>query len=287
MTQQDELDQFILFSSATTLIGNPGQSSYVAANGYLEGLARARRKAGKPAMAVGWGAIGDVGFLARNGDVSDKLSRHLGEATIKAREGLDILKLAMEQDDGSTSSAVVHIGRFGWTAAHQSLPLLSKPLFSEIVGRNDADGDSEGATDIHSLIEGKSDAEAKDVVAHILAAEIGKILRLPAEDISYQRPLAEFGMDSLMGLELRMGIQKRFNLEIPLVSISSGTCLDDFAGQILLKLRKREGGEALGEDGAHGVLASQHLSDDLDDSQKSTVHAILDTHQDKAARILN
>ncbi len=287
LTQQDELDQFILFSSATTLIGNPGQSSYVAANGYLEGLARTRRKAGKPAMAVGWGAIGDVGFLARNGDVSDKLSRHLGEATIKAREGLDILKLAMEQDDGSTSSAVVHIGRFGWTAAHQSLPLLSKPLFSEIVGRNDADGDSEGATDIHSLIEGKSDAEAKDVVAHILAAEIGKILRLPAEDISYQRPLAEFGMDSLMGLELRMGIQKRFNLEIPLVSISGGTCLDDFAGQILLKLRKREGGEALGEDGAHGVLASQHLSDDLDDSQKSTVHAILDTHQDKAARILN
>ncbi|EEA93550.1 type I polyketide synthase [Pseudovibrio sp. JE062] len=287
LTRDDELDQFILFSSATTLIGNPGQSHYVAANGYLEGLARARRKAGKPATAVGWGAIGDVGFLARNADVSDKLSRHLGEATIKAREGLDILKLAMEQDDGSAPGAVVHIGRFAWAAAHQSLSLLSKPLFQEIVGRTDVDGDSDGATDILSLIEGKSDAEAKEVVAHILAGEIGRILRLPAEDISHQRPLAEFGMDSLMGLELRMGIQKRFNLEIPLVSISGGTCLDDFAAQILQKLRKREGGDASAEEGSHNVLASQHLSDDLDDAQKSSVREILDTHQDKSARILN
>ncbi|WP_108819657.1 type I polyketide synthase [Pseudovibrio sp. Alg231-02] len=287
LTRQDELDQFILFSSATTLIGNPGQSHYVAANGYLEGLARARRKAGKPAIAVGWGAIGDVGFLARNAEVSDKLSRHLGEATIKAREGLDILKLAMEQDDGSAPGAVVHIGRFAWAAAHQSLSLLSKPLFREIVGRSDTDGDSDSATDILSLIEGKSDTEAKEIVAHILAGEIGRILRLPAEDISHQRPLAEFGMDSLMGLELRMGIQKRFNLEIPLVSISGGTCLDDFAAQILQKLRKREGGEASAEDGSHSVLASQHLSDDLDDAQKSTVREILDTHQDKTARLLN
>ncbi len=287
LTREDKLDQFILFSSATTLIGNPGQSHYVAANGYLEGLARARRKAGKPAIAVGWGAIGDVGFLARNAEVSDKLSRHLGEATITAREGLDILKLAMEQDDGSASGAVVHIGRFAWAAAHQSLPLLSKPLFREIVASNDADGDSDGAADILSLIEGKSDTEAKEIVTHILSGEIGRILRLPAEDISHQRPLAEFGMDSLMGLELRMGIQKRFNLEIPLVSISGGTCLDDFAAQILQKLRKREGGEASAEDGSHSVLASQHLSDDLDEAQKSTVREILDTHQGETARILN
>ena len=31
---------FVLFSSATTFIGNPGQGAYVAANGFMEGLAR-------------------------------------------------------------------------------------------------------------------------------------------------------------------------------------------------------------------------------------------------------
>ncbi|SDQ15802.1 type I polyketide synthase [Pseudovibrio sp. Tun.PSC04-5.I4] len=287
LTAHDELDQFILFSSATTLIGNPGQSHYVAANGYLEGLARARRQAEKPAIAVGWGAIEDVGFLARNTDIFDKFARHLGEATIKAREGLDTLKFFMEQDDGTPTNALVYIGRFTWPAAHQTLPLLSKPLFREIVGRGESNNDGDGTTDITLLIEGKSEEEAKEVVAHLLASEIAHILRLPVEDIAYQRPLAEFGMDSLMGLELRLAIQKRFGLEIPLVSISGGTSLEDFAAQILQKFRKRGVEEYVIEDGTHTVLASQHLSDDLNEEQRSAVSHILDTQHNKTARILN
>lgn len=90
-----------------------------------------------------------------------------------------------------------------------------------------------------------------------------------------------------MGLELRMGIQKRFALEIPLVSISGGTCLDDFTAQILQKLRKREIGEHPIEGGFHTTLASQHLSDDMDEEQQSTMRNILDTQQDKTARVLN
>src|SRR6185312_10306677 len=42
-TRHASLDYFVIYSSATTLIGNPGQASYVAANGFLEGLARRRR----------------------------------------------------------------------------------------------------------------------------------------------------------------------------------------------------------------------------------------------------
>ena len=36
MTLDTPLDYFILFSSATTLFGNPGQGNYVAANACLE-----------------------------------------------------------------------------------------------------------------------------------------------------------------------------------------------------------------------------------------------------------
>ena len=65
-TRSKSLDYFVLFSSATTFIGNPGQGAYVAANGFMEGVARQRRRLGLPALAVAWGAIGDVGVLARN-----------------------------------------------------------------------------------------------------------------------------------------------------------------------------------------------------------------------------
>ena len=70
LTRGLELDYFILFSSATTIIGNPGQGAYVAANGFLEGLARQRRSERLPALAVAWGAIGDVGVLARHAATS-------------------------------------------------------------------------------------------------------------------------------------------------------------------------------------------------------------------------
>ena len=63
-TRHLPLDHFVLFSSATSLIGNPGQGSYVAANVVLDTLARQRRAQGLAGTAINWGAIGDVGMLA-------------------------------------------------------------------------------------------------------------------------------------------------------------------------------------------------------------------------------
>ncbi|WP_270939429.1 ketoreductase domain-containing protein, partial [Falsiroseomonas oryzae] len=78
LTAEDPLALFLLFGSATTAFGNPGQANYVAANAALEALARRRRAAGRPALAVAWGPIADVGMLAAEATKAAALHRRLG-----------------------------------------------------------------------------------------------------------------------------------------------------------------------------------------------------------------
>src|SRR5207237_5999419 len=55
LTREDPVELFLMFSSATTLLGAPGQGVYVAANLALEAMARQRRAGGKPALAIALG----------------------------------------------------------------------------------------------------------------------------------------------------------------------------------------------------------------------------------------
>lgn len=61
-----ELDHFVCFSSLVSSIGNPGQSNYAFANSFMELLCEKRKMAALPGLAIGWGAIGDVGHVAEN-----------------------------------------------------------------------------------------------------------------------------------------------------------------------------------------------------------------------------
>ncbi|MEQ9123002.1 MAG: SDR family NAD(P)-dependent oxidoreductase, partial [Alphaproteobacteria bacterium] len=72
------IDFLVLYSSATTVLGNPGQANYVAGNAADEAIAAARQADGLPGMAVAWGPIRDTGALHRQAAVAAHLERQLG-----------------------------------------------------------------------------------------------------------------------------------------------------------------------------------------------------------------
>eukprot|EP00929_Paragymnodinium_shiwhaense_P089225 TRINITY_DN49411_c0_g1_i1.p1 TRINITY_DN49411_c0_g1~~TRINITY_DN49411_c0_g1_i1.p1 ORF type:complete len:612 (+),score=162.79 TRINITY_DN49411_c0_g1_i1:218-2053(+) len=67
---ENPLEFFWMFSS-TSVNGNMGQTNYSASNSYLDGLCRHRKATGRPALAIQWGAWGEVG-MAANLDAASK-----------------------------------------------------------------------------------------------------------------------------------------------------------------------------------------------------------------------
>ena len=232
-TRDRALDYFVLFSSATTFIGNPGQGSYVAANGFMEGLARQRRRRGLPAMAVAWGAIGDVGMLARNKAVMEGLAGRVGVTPMDARRCLDLMAEALSGQGTSPDEAVIAIAAMHWGKARERLATLRSPSYAELGSDQQAEAGTVQAINIAALLKGGDVDAVRKTVADAIVEDIARILRLPKDDISRVRQLSEIGLDSLMGVELGASLQERFALDSPPAGLSSGMTVNELAESLI------------------------------------------------------
>jgi len=232
MTLDIPVDHFILYSSVTTFIGNPGQANYVAANAYLEGLANLRRNMGLPAECIGWGPIGDAGYLTRNEAVKDSLKARLGAAPLTAKRALDTL-----ENKVSASQRNVAIADFAWHTMERLLPSAGSTRFDRM--RREAGkavgGDEQGA-DFASLVLGKPADEVRGIVQTLIIQEVAKILGISADRIDPARPLNNLGMDSLMGVELALGLEERLGIRLPAMLLNEGPTVARIAQRIAEKV---------------------------------------------------
>src|SRR6516165_7845389 len=224
LTRNDPIELFLLFSSATTLVGAPGQGVYVAANMALEALARRRQAEGRPALAIAWGPIEDAGYLATRPAVLDSLARRLAARPIPAAQALAGLPAMI-----ASGLPVVAFADTNWAEARRFLPILATPLFAESRTKvSPSPVDESLAERIASL-----DPEAAlTLLKTVVAEEAATILRLPGEGIDPLRPLSEIGMDSLMAVELRLALESRLRVDLPLVSLTEGTSVASIAARL-------------------------------------------------------
>ncbi|WP_036262317.1 type I polyketide synthase [Methylocapsa aurea] len=234
LTRDLPLDYFVMFSSATTAIGNPGQGAYVAANGFLEGLARQRKAAGRTALAIAWGGIEDVGVLARNRALKDALATRAGFKSMEARTALNLMGEALSRAAATAEEAVLIIADMNWAKAREHLPLLRSPTFAELIRKDPAfEVDAREKIDLRGLIATRSREEARKAVIAIIAEEIAHILRLPQQSLNHAKPLAEAGLDSLMSVELAVRLENRLTLEATLSKSAGSFNVAELADHIL------------------------------------------------------
>src|ERR1019366_4586447 len=108
----EKLDFFVLFSSITSLLGNPFQANYAAANAFLDSFATWRRVRGLAATTINWGVIADSGYVARHPEVEEYLHRQ-GYLSFSAKQTLEVLSELMRHDVVQTMAARIDWRRLG------------------------------------------------------------------------------------------------------------------------------------------------------------------------------
>ncbi|MGZ4769606.1 MAG: SDR family NAD(P)-dependent oxidoreductase, partial [Ilumatobacteraceae bacterium] len=200
-TRDADLDHFVLFSSASALLGAPGQSNYAAANSALDAVAARRRALGLPALSINWGAWGEVGMAARLPSRERQRLADRGIGLLSTSTALDALGQLMDHD--AANVAVLDVD-WPLLAAHAgdagSPALLHELTAGPRIDHSRSAGAGSGL--LASLVDAEPHARLALVVAHV-HEHVARVLGLAADEVlDHDDELAALGLDSLMAVEL-------------------------------------------------------------------------------------
>jgi acyl transferase domain-containing protein/NADPH:quinone reductase-like Zn-dependent oxidoreductase/NAD(P)-dependent dehydrogenase (short-subunit alcohol dehydrogenase family)/acyl carrier protein len=274
------LDYFILFSSATTLFGNPGQGNYVAANYWLEAFAASRESAGLPVTCVSWSPISDTGYLARNQQVKDALQSRLGGEALSSAAALDLLeKLLLGKRSG------LGVLDLDWKTLSRSLPSADSPKFMELTRQVGISNEhQEHKLDIRQLLQQLPEAELLSTFIDLLKQEVGTVLRIDPAKIDQDRVLSDMGLDSLMGVELAVALESLCGIKVPVMVLTDSPTITKLASYLLAQLFSAQ--DAPDSNNGHDLLDQvqqalyQHGADLADDMVEELVTQVHDAASD-------
>ena len=281
LTREYQLDLFILYSSVTTCIGNPGQANYVSANAFLESLAKFRKKSGLAATVISWDAITDTGYLARNEKLAGRLTKRLGLSGITTEQAFE----AMETLILSEKTEMI-VFNANWSALKRALPILNSNIYKNIM-HGQAIHDNLDGDNLIELLARLQDSEKQPVVVNFLIAEIARILQMPEEKIAHNCTIQDLGIDSLMAMELASTIEMKLGIDLPVMTLADNVTLDSLANRIINMLGSDENTE-LPIDNVNEIVTSlaKIHAEDLSEEELKLISRDIDNDQNNSKRLI-
>ena len=105
--------------------------------------------------------------------------------------------------------------------------------FAPLATRSRADTDAPDDASVASALADAASTEHLEIVATHIASEIAAIVGIDPTDIDHSEPVDTYGVDSLVGMEMRSRIQSTFAYEVPLSELSRTMTVDELTTHLI------------------------------------------------------
>ncbi|KAK6067118.1 polyketide synthase [Seiridium cupressi] len=232
---EHELDFFIMLSSAAGIIGNKGQAAYSAANTFMNAFAQYRVRQGLPATAIDLAAVSDVGYLAENTERKDLVIGSMGSEGVTEVE-LHALIAAAISNKTSASCYNHCITGLDILPGSQIPSWMLDAKFASIRPKLDANVKSTSKVSLRqSLKQASTVEEAETLVYDGLVDKVSTILMIAKDEIDGRQPIATYGLDSLVAVEIRNWITRETDANLQVLELLSSGSLMTLSQSIVKK----------------------------------------------------
>ncbi|MFY2561182.1 type I polyketide synthase, partial [Corallococcus terminator] len=194
-TRAKALDLFVIYGSATSLLGAWGQANHTAANTFLDALAHHRRALGLPCTCIAWGAWEGVG-AANRAEAGARMGE-LGMSTISPERGLELLERILASE--ATQLGVMPIV---WTEFARKVG--ASPYLSRLLAETKSETEPPAREGLLARLQVASVHERRVMLDEHVRSQLARVLGMSSLDtVDGDHRLFDLGMDSLTAVELK------------------------------------------------------------------------------------
>jgi aryl carrier-like protein len=239
-------------SSISGALGPLTQSTYAAANAAMDSFARYRHSLGLPCVSLALGAISEVGHLHEHNEVADKF-RRIGLYPMNQAEFIQAMETAMRLQmagfskkqerallaDNAASSylltgldprrmnTMVASGYEGGSSVHLDLKFSNLANALKLKAKSGssliAEAKETSSVAVQKLFTQKGREAAVAHTMKLFVEKLSALLLVPVEQLDAGKSLVEYGMDSMVGSELRVWLYREFAVDVSFLEISIPT----------------------------------------------------------------
>ncbi|WP_344646451.1 SDR family NAD(P)-dependent oxidoreductase, partial [Streptomyces durmitorensis] len=238
LTADHDLAAFVLFSSAAGIFGTAGQSTYAAANTFLDALAERRHAQGKVATSLSWGLWqqAGIGMTAHLGDTELAEIRRQGIGSLSEAEGLRLLHAALAQPHAHLAPVKLELAELQRSADRGG---EVTPRFRGLVRPRLRQAGRAAArpSALRDRLAALSAAQRHQDLTRLVCDEAAIVLGVSdAAGLGPDQVLKDLGIDSVMAVELRRRLSAATDTALPATLAFDYPTPTAIAGLLLDKL---------------------------------------------------